>query len=216
MNGDTICLNGNRLIDGQHRLSAVVMSGVSIQSFVVEGLTDDVFDTKDIGKRRSHAETLATKGEKNTSRLAAALMLVDKYITGRSDKQVCYTNMEIQELLEKYPGVRESAAANYRARGLAYLSVIDACHYLFSQKDPDLANEFVDKVMRGTGLEEGSPWYALRERLVSNSLLKSKMPRPDMMALCIKAWNATRAGTQIRVLRWNDRGQFAEAFPIIR
>ena len=50
VNGDTICLNASRLIDGQNRLLAVLLSGVTIQSFVNEGLPSDVFDTKDVGR----------------------------------------------------------------------------------------------------------------------------------------------------------------------
>ncbi len=92
VNGDTICLNGSRLIDGQHRLAAVVASGVTIDSFVIEGIPCDVFDTKDIGKRRSGGDTLGVRGEKNAYRLAAALVMIDKYMTGRAEKAVTYSN----------------------------------------------------------------------------------------------------------------------------
>jgi len=86
VNGDTICLNGSRVIDGQHRLHAVVQSGITIETLVVEGLSSDVFDTKDVGKRRSAGDTLGVAGEKNACRLAAALILIDKYFTGRVEK----------------------------------------------------------------------------------------------------------------------------------
>lgn len=216
VNGDTLCMNGTRLIDGQHRLAAVVLSGMTIQSFVIEGLPSDVFDTKDVGKRRSAGDTLGVRGEKNACRLAAALILIDKYVTGRADKSVTYANTEIEELLEKYPDARDSLQTTHATRGLITPSVLDACHYLFSRKDADLADEFVEKVLRGTGLEEGTPWYVLRERLVGNSLAKAKLSRPYLMALCIKAWNHARAGSTVRYLRWREKGEAAEQFPVIR
>ena len=37
LNGDTICFNGSRLIDGQHRLSAIAASGIPVESLVVYG-----------------------------------------------------------------------------------------------------------------------------------------------------------------------------------
>lgn len=216
VNGDTICLNGTRLIDGQHRLAAVVLSGVCIQTFVIEGLASDVFDTKDVGKRRSAGDTLGVRGEPNACRLAACLILIDKYVTGRSDKSVTYSNTEIEELLEKYPEARNSLHTNKAGRGIITPSVLDACHYLFSRKDPVLAEEFVEKLTRGTGLEEGTPWYILRERLVANSLSKAKLDRPYLMALCIKAWNHSRVGGTIRFLRWRDKGETAERFPVVQ
>jgi len=216
VNGDTICLNGTRLIDGQHRLAAVVASGVSIQTFVIEGLSSDVFDTKDVGKRRSAGDTLGVRGEQNACRLAASLVLIDKYVTGRSDLSVTYSNTEMEELLEKYPEARNSMQTSYSTKGLILPSVLDACHYLFSRKDPVLADEFVEKVLRGTGLEEGTPWYVLRERLVGNSLAKAKLSRPYLMALCIKAWNHARAGSKVRFLRWRETGEAPEQFPVVQ
>jgi len=216
VNGDTICMNGTKLIDGQHRLAAVVLSEVTIQSFVVEGLSSDVFDTKDVGKRRSAGDTLGVRGEANACRLAAALPIIDQYYTGRSDMRVTYTNTEMEELLAKYPDARQSLQTGHSTKGLIIPSVLDACHYLFSRKDPAMADEFVEKILKGTGLEEGAPWYVLRERLVGNSLAKAKISRPYMLALCIKAWNFQRTGAKLRFLRWREKGDAAESFPVIQ
>lgn len=53
-NGETIKIdiNGN-LIDGQHRLQAIVDSGISVELVIVEGLDPSVADTIDIGRKRS-------------------------------------------------------------------------------------------------------------------------------------------------------------------
>jgi hypothetical protein len=217
VNGDTICVNASRVIDGQHRLAAVVSSGVTIQSFVVEGLPSDVFDTKDVGKRRSAADTLGVRGEINSYRLAACLIMIDKYVTGRADKQVTYSNTEVEELLQKYPGARNSLQTKANVGGgIIIPSVLDACHYLFSAKSPEMADEFVKKVLRGTELKEGDPYYLLRERLMRNSLAKAKLAKPYMMALCIKAWNHVRSGTSCRVLKYSEEGSAAEPYPVVR
>jgi len=215
INGDTICLNCEKLIDGQHRLAAVVASGVTIKSFVIEGLPSEIFDTKDIGKRRSAGDTLGVRGEKNACRLAATLVMIDKYMTGRADMSVKYTNSEIEGLLEKYPDVRTSIHSNHSS-GIIAPSVLDACHYLFSKKDVALADEFVEKITRGAGLVEGSPWYVLRERLLRNNLSKAKFKKPYIMAICIKAWNFTRAGKPVRVLTYREEGAHGEAYPIVQ
>ena len=208
INGDTICLNGNRIIDGQHRLSAIIQSGITIRTLVVEGLSSDVFDTKDVGKKRSAGDTLGVAGEQNACRLAAALIMIDKYYSQRVEKTVMYSNTEIEELLTKYPKSRDSIQMYKSGPGLMFPSVLDACHYIFSQKDPWMADEFVDKVVRGISLIEGSPWYVLRERLVNNSMSKAKLSKAYMMALCIKAWNYARSHKKVRFLKYENSEDF--------
>lgn len=215
VNGDTICLNGDRLIDGQHRLKAIVKSGVTVQTLVVEGLDSDVFDTKDVGRRRSAADTLSVRGEVETKKLAAALVVVDRYMTGRMMSCARYTNTEIEGLLEKYPEVRQSIAACRETKKLVAQSVLVACHYLFSRLDTEQADVFVRQLISGLGLEEGEPVYVLRERLLQNSLAKAKLSQPYIMAIIIKAWNSRRAGKAVKYLRLREVGDSIEAFPVV-
>ena len=74
LNGQTIKVGkSGRLLDGQHRLHAAVRSGKSFPAIIVSGLEDRVFETFDLGARRSLADILIDRGEINTSTLAAAL-----------------------------------------------------------------------------------------------------------------------------------------------
>lgn len=216
VNGDTICLNGSRLIDGQHRLLAVVKSGQEIQTLVVEGVDSNVFDTKDVGRRRSAADTLAVRGEKETKKLAAALVVIDKYVTSRMTQCVRYTNTEVEELLQKYPEVRESIGKTRETKKLLPAAVLTGCHYLFSQKNKADADRFVHELISGQNLREGDPVYVLRERLVQNSLAKAKLGREYIMALMIKAWNHRRDGNSIRHLRFRQEGDTPEAYPVVQ
>lgn len=217
VNGDMIRISSkNIIIDGQHRLHAVVRSAITIQSWVMVGLPDDVFDTIDVGKRRSSGDTLSCRGEKNAHRLAAALIMIDKYMTGRSEKSVSYSNTEVEVLLEKYPDVRESMMLKEKAKGLLLPSVLDSCNYLFSKKDKGLAEFFMEKIIRGVQLEEGDPCYVLRERLLVNSLSPTKLSKALLMALVIKAWNHFRAGTRVTKLQLNLVDGKLAAFPVIQ
>lgn len=57
VNHQPVALNGNRLIDGQHRLMAVIQSGLSaVKMAVVTDAETTTFDTIDIGAKRSHAD----------------------------------------------------------------------------------------------------------------------------------------------------------------
>ena len=215
-NGETIKRNGTTLQDGQHRLLACIKAKTSFRTLVVEGLPDSIFKSVDVGCVRSGADTLAVMGEKNTKRLAGALKIVEAYMTGTMEnRQSKYSNAEVEELLEKYPGIRESVNRTDINSRLVPPSVMAACHFLFAQKDELLAELFLQQVLKGNDLKEGEPTYVLRERLVRNSLEKAKIAPAYIAALLIKAWNHTRAGNKIKHLRYRERGEAREGFPLV-
>ena len=70
--------NQGRLIDGQHRLSAVVHSGVSCYFVVVRGYPEDSVSCFDLGARRNAANIASIKGIKanhNTLAIAKAMLI---------------------------------------------------------------------------------------------------------------------------------------------
>src|SRR5688572_11095199 len=74
MNGDTIRFNGNgELIDGQHRLAAVIESETPITTAVIRGLDFAAFDTIDTGAKRMAADALTIDGESSSLLLAASI-----------------------------------------------------------------------------------------------------------------------------------------------
>ena len=79
VNGDSIRMNGSTLIDGQHRLTACILSGQSFDTLVLTGLESDVFDTIDNGRKRTAGDVLSITGEKNATTMAAALSVVARY-----------------------------------------------------------------------------------------------------------------------------------------
>ena len=212
-NGDTIRVGNSRLLDGQHRLMAIIESGCSITTLLVSDLTDDVFDTIDNGKRRSAADSLAIRGEVCTTDLAAALAVVGRYTSGRANTTHRFTTTEIAELLEKHPSVRDSVSKTFAHQRLIARSLLAGCHYLFAQKDQEAADQFVIDLITGQNLKKDDPVYVLREKLVSNMLAKAKLPRPYIMAVTIKAWNARRKKCAIRLLKFSSTAESPELFP---
>lgn len=215
VNGDTICMNCSRLIDGQKRLMAVIEADMPITTLVVEGVADDVFDTKDIGQRRSQADTLACEGQVNSKELAACLGYIERYYTGQTMERRSYNNTEILELLAKYPKASESIKQCHNKKRIISKAVLAACHFLFEQLDHEKANWFVATLISGQGLTEGMPLYLLRERLMRNALSKAKLSNPYIMALVIKSWNHERQGRTMKYLRFREDGDSPEAFPVV-
>lgn len=216
-NGDTICISiSGVLLNGQHRLHAVILSGVSISVLLVEGLDDNVFDTIDNGIAvRRGADALAILGAHQTKSLAAALCVVDRYMTGRLEQKVKYSNDELVRLHHIYGGMKDSVLQARATKQLLPPSILAACHYLFAIKDPIEADRFVEDLISGRNLADGDPVYFLRERLMNNSFAKAKLQDYYIVALMIKAWNFRRNNKTIRLLRFRQEGGSPESFPVI-
>lgn len=52
-----------RLRDGQHRLTAIVLTGISVEMMVSTGLTEEELETIDDGRKRTDQQILAMMGE---------------------------------------------------------------------------------------------------------------------------------------------------------
>lgn len=212
---DAITFNTDgSLSNGQHRLMAIVETGITVECFVAEGLDPLAFEVMDTGATRTAAHCLSLLGEKNTNMMAAALVLIERYFKGgMATKQGMFTNTEILELLSKYPDIRISAQISHlkNLKKLVHGSASVALHYLFSQKDKELADSFMDQLSLGSNIGTGTPVYLLRERLMENALSKKKYTKEFILAICIKAWNATRKNKAMKQLNFNEN----ESFPII-
>ena len=220
LNGEAIKFNGTTLVDGQHRLTAVIESGVAIQSIVVHNLDEDVFDTLDQGKKRTLADTFSVLGEKNCSNLASAIRVIDAYYSGAfsTDKRHGVDNAEADVLLEKYPEARRSVAVsdNKNVKKLTTVSMTATFHCIASRVDgvdPKQVDDFVSKVITGIGLEENSAEYRLREKLLEDKMSVAKLPIRSVLGYWIKAWNLHRKGKLVKVLRLKLTGDGAEEFP---
>jgi hypothetical protein len=215
LNAETIKFDTNDiLLDGQHRLEAVVRSGKPIAALVVWGLNPDTFRTIDQGKKRTAGDTLAVSGEKHYTTLASAVIVVWKLINGKVKDMAHPSQDQVLETLNSHPGLRQSVNYIVTLRGRAThmpVSIGSALHYLFSTKDAEKASAFWKGVYDGEGLTKGSSVYRLRERLLSNFRSRSKMRREYLLHLCIKAWKFYLAGTRVDNLQVKE----TEAFPAL-
>ena len=67
------------LVDGQHRLAAIIEADRPVELTVFTEVAEGTFDVLDIGKRRTAADVLAIEGEKNSTMLAAMVRTVWLY-----------------------------------------------------------------------------------------------------------------------------------------
>lgn len=209
VNGEAIKFDSNgNLLDGQHRLMAVIQSGETVRVLTVFGLEPEVFSTLDQGAKRSLKDHFDLLGEKNTSVLASATRLMALYdrgditVTGSAAK---VSGEDGMATLDRHPGLRRSAGVMGGVTIMAR-SPLAFLHYLFSQRDEGLADQFVAWLRDGEGLTRSMPVYRLREWMIRNTRNRVQPSTLDTLRAVAHAWNKTRAGESCRSLRFPVTG----------
>jgi hypothetical protein len=75
-----IALNRDGIvIDGQHRLTAIVAAGMTVRVLIAKDVADETFDVIDTGSVRSPYDVLTLAGIPNAAKVAAACRLILTY-----------------------------------------------------------------------------------------------------------------------------------------
>jgi len=109
------------LVDGQHRLAAIIEADRPVELTVFTEVGEGTFDVLDIGKRRSAADVLAIEGEKSSTMLAAMVRTVWLYENrpelNWSGGAAAVSNHQIVQTLESHPKLREYVGVGGRLPG---------------------------------------------------------------------------------------------------
>jgi hypothetical protein len=215
-----------RLINGQHRLTALVVCEATLPFVVLRGLPPEVQDIMDTGLARKMADALKLRGENYVTSLAAGLRWEHRlrYIENGGeavhyrDGSQRSTITVLLGIFEEDPGGwREGAAtlqaisAEIRVRPGVGIAIWRRLHAI----DSDEAEAFYAGLVSGAGLPEGSPILALRKQLgKSHAKGWGKMPDYREGALILKAWNLWREGQSVDLVVWKYGGTNREPFPL--
>lgn len=213
LNGDAIRFDKTgTLSDGQHRLWAIALSGVPVESLVVWDLDRDAQLTIDQVARRRLSDHLRMMGYVNSVSLAAVVNMKWKLDNGFVRTGRTPTVQQALQVLKEHPEITEGVvmASHFHTRFHGSTAGIGALYYEFSLHDADAAAAFFEQLVSGTNLTATSPIYALRRQLETQ-----KLGTVMLMALTIKAWNAYIEGREVGNLTWRPVGKHPESFPEI-
>lgn len=189
------------LLDGQHRLAAVIASSVAIVSRVEYGLPPEAFITLDRGKKRNLGDALAMDGVTEHTLVAAAVTVVWQ-IRNEAWSNRQPTPMQLLEFYEnECGGIVDSIPPTRSASKMSRGSTVVALHFLFSRHSRRLADEFMALVGSGANMEAGHPVLVLRDRLIADRMAKASLPRIEIVAMFIRAWNAFVGNRTLRTLK---------------
>lgn len=206
-----ISVNGT-LVDGQHRLSAVSLSGTTQTLDFRFGVPMEAQDAMDSGVRRSPGDNLAMKGRENTKTLAAAARLVLKIRAGISPaasgaEEITngITNMAVLEFANNTELMWE---ATHYGKMLERVGLnptgVAAWYYIASELGHDGIVEFCESVRDG-GAPVGDPRTALRNWAAGRARNRRDVAGTAYVAM-VRAWNAHVQGREMAAMKTWKRG----------
>lgn len=156
--------SSGHLINGQHRMHAVIESNTSHQFLVVRGLDEQSYEVMDQGRARTRGETLSTLNMKNSSNAAASAAILVRMKFGLEIDRTNVDNAEIMAFAKSNWDALEWSAINAKRCQLLPGSTYGAFLFIAFHANRIKAEAFADAVASGANLAEDSPVLALRKR----------------------------------------------------
>lgn len=202
-NGETVKIaTDGTLLDGQHRLLAVVKADVTVPMVVVYDLAPEVQNTVDTGAKRTFGDQLSLDHTKNANVVAAVtrrLVMWDQgqhYVGGEMQP----TETEMRSYLDKHGDIIMEAA--HKAVSVRTdlkkvpTSVAGLLYVKFRNINKAQAEEFFEALSTGEGLVKGSPILALRRKFINMQAEGGPTNANEIQAYITHTWNLWRKGAE--------------------
>lgn len=197
--------HGN-LIDGQHRLKAIIISGINVTMLVTRGVQAEMvngvrlfaIDTMDNGYKRQTGEQLALRhGIENSNRVTAAAAAILYWATNLSRN----TTPVSLEIIALYPSLKKLS----QGKSKVLPGCIVGAFAIATKTFPELLECFVDPYITGAGLSAKSPALLLRNYVLNSSIGSGAM-RGRLINAALNALKAEAFKEKIKTLRSHDSG----------
>lgn len=200
--------HGN-LLDGQHRLRAIVESGKTLNMYVARDVPNEQFKVLDTGKNRSKADVLAIAGFKEYNNISGICGFIWNHENFRySEKHnMPASNTQILEFATANKALLSEIIKVAHKRNKAFskilpIATIGGLDFIFRAIHEERAKTFIDKLCYGLDIQADSPILHLRNVLIRNSQKLEKLHRKDITAYVFIAWNHFRKGNTVKKLTW--------------
>lgn len=205
------------VLDGQHRLLAVIKSNVSVTFHVASNIEDKVFSVLDTGVARNACDSFLVQGVKNPNQIPSIISTYYGLSQGSATfKRKILTN---KQLIEKYfekPDMFQEVTRQSIGWASLFMNVlpvshIGGFHLFFSDINHARSIEFMAQLCSGVGIKNNTI-NILRNALIRDKIAQRKMNTTCKFALIIKAWNAFRKNETPKRLEWvAERDLFPKA-----
>lgn len=194
-----------RLLDGQHRLLAIIEAGVTARLAVAYNVPDTAQARMDTGSTRTAADALAMLGVPNyalTAAVARLALAVAYDSVGRFDA----THDDVIAWVEDHPEAARSVTFALPLRNQLAVAprIVGYTHLVLSHVDEEAADSFWLSAAERLAAYPGDPAIALARRFDDARVNKERIPDAGYLSLIYRAWNYRRAQKPLRQLKLNS------------
>jgi hypothetical protein len=193
------------LLNGQHRLHAVIKSGKTVSFCIWEGLDASAQDAMDAGRTRNTGQQLTMHGMKHGTTMAAIVRVLLKWETGSFNTKEVASTGEVLEFIKKNPALIDKAT-HWADKISRHVSIgrgpVGAFAYRalkLAEEYPDFTSQevvldFLEKLESGAGLEPSDPILVLRNTSARYRVAKIRRSNIRDLYNLVRTWNAAQAG----------------------
>lgn len=202
----------NKILDGQHRLMAVVKANTAINFHIATGLQDEIFTVLDTGSTRSASDVFNINKIKGSNQLPSVIQLYETLKSGRLDakntqKNTRKTNDELLSLyLERtifYDETTKMTSRLYESFSkILAPQFIGGLYTFFYDINAENAKDFITQLCTGSEITN-SVILLLRNKLIADRLSVKKMTPSMKVSLIIKTWNFYRKNQEVIILKYD-------------
>jgi len=221
------------LLDGQHRLEAVVLSGLTIEMIIVTGVKYEAFKVIDTGRKRSVTDLISVMEPGLGKPDLRIIYRVCRYIIHFTQSSLSfggivktvknlelgnfYQHMDTHEKIYLESCIEQGRKFYDKSKHVDILDIssYSFLYYTLSNLNKDKADTFFASLSSGENISKDGDTvaiYLLRDKLLEMATKQRKLPHAATwrIAYTFKAWNNYLNGTKIQRLLFRHD----ESFPI--
>lgn len=173
VNGESIVFSScGKLLDGQHRLTGCIRTGIPIISLVAFGIDEDARRTIDTGKLRTAGDIAQLSGVADGNNVTAIARMMIAYRRGNGVNLTRPHDISVGEIIdfiEANPNIHEMNrwSAHYQ-KGLISImgrTVLSAARMICEPALGPGIIEYLGQVGSGESIKSGDPAFSVRRRL---------------------------------------------------
>lgn len=205
--------NEGKLLDGQHRLSAIVESGMSFYGWITQ-VDTAVMPTIDEGRKRTAGSAAQVIGIPNANVVVASIRTYKSLCDNKVQRIITYSNLDIIDAYykdkDRIDRILNVCKSLYLKNKIISPSVTTALWMYFDDIDPEGAESFINQLVTGRDIINETI-LILRDRLIQEKTNIRKTSQSNLIALIVKTWNSCRRGVTLKVLKFNI---VSEKYPV--
>lgn len=207
--GETIAfdINGN-LVDGQHRLEAIVEAGIGIWLDVMRGVPAKAMRAGGCGRKKTKGDAIRSQGCASAPQAASAIDFILSFNPFDATFSASPSNARTADFYEEHPEVESSVYQGRRLAAMCKTNIAPVvAHWYFAAVDPVLADQMFDRLATMSEFDAqpqlkvlyaylqayGSPFK--RKVSKGKSEITKESPRIHivrLLAAFVLTWNAIR------------------------